>query len=260
MAFRTDRVELLGSTINVRRSGAGAPLLFLHDSWSPIEWSPFFARLSEQFAVVVPDHPGFGESDTPAWLRNVADMAYYYLDFIDAMDLRGAHVVGSSVGGWVAAEVAVRNPDVFGTINLLAPAGIRVLGEQSGDVFIWDAAELAEGLFCDPGLVQQGQHAVLSRDQIEVQLKNKYTTARLAWEPRFFNPDIERWLHRIKQPVQVLWGDDDRVFPSSYASAWNAKLPRCRVDTIERCGHLPHVERPDITADKVIRFIKEAAR
>lgn len=255
MSDRADDIQLLGAKVRVRRKGSGPPLLFLHGAGGVPVWLPFFDRLAENFEVIVPDHPGFGESDTPPWLRNMGDMAYFYLDLIEALRLRGASVVGSSLGAWIAAEAAVRDPRAFGRIVLMAPAGLRVRGAEAGDVFIWNREELLKNLFFDPRLSEQMIRAPMAPEALELQLKNTYTTARLAWEPRFFNPDLKRWLHRIVSPVQIVWGANDKIFPPSFVEPWLQELPNAVSLVIGECGHLPHVEKSDESARAILPFL-----
>ncbi len=97
--------------VNVRllRAGRGRTLIFLHGAGGFPGWIAFLETLSAQFDVLAPEHPGFGDSDNPASIRNVSDMAMYYLDFLDGLGAKDVHLVGHSLGGWIAAELAVRN-------------------------------------------------------------------------------------------------------------------------------------------------------
>ncbi len=104
----TETVRVADCSVNVMRGGKGPPLLFLHGAGGAGVWLPFMAALSEHYEVIVPDHPGFGRSDTPEWLDSFRDLAYFYLDFIEALGLDSVHLVGHSLGGWIAAEIAVR--------------------------------------------------------------------------------------------------------------------------------------------------------
>ena len=100
---------IAGCSVNVMRGGKGPPLLFLHGAGGAGVWLPFMEKLSERYDVIVPDHPGFGRSDTPEWLDDIGDLAFFYLDFLEALDLDDVHLVGNSLGGWIAAEIAIRN-------------------------------------------------------------------------------------------------------------------------------------------------------
>jgi pimeloyl-ACP methyl ester carboxylesterase len=80
---------------------------------------------------------------------------------------------------------------------------------------------------------------------IDTQLKNSFTTAKLAWSPRFYNRDLAKWLHRIKVPTLVVWGADDKIFPAPYAKAYGELIPGARVEVFKDCGHVPQVEKMD---------------
>ena len=109
MSACEQRHKVRDLSVRLLRGGKGTPLVYLHGAAGLPGWLPFFERLSESFDVLVPEHPGFGTSDNPAWMRNIADMAMYYLDFLDGLGSERVHLVGHSLGGWIAAEVAVRN-------------------------------------------------------------------------------------------------------------------------------------------------------
>ena len=133
MADHTDQPIMIGDCrIRLMRGGAGRPLLFLHGAGGAGIWLPCMARLAQKFDVIAPEHPGFGASDTPDWLDTIADLANFYLDFLDQLDLRGVHLVGSSLGGWIAAELAVRNTSRLASLTLVGAAGIHVNGVAAG--------------------------------------------------------------------------------------------------------------------------------
>lgn len=255
--YKSDFVTILGAKIHLRRAGNGPPLLFLHGAGGIPVWLPFFDKLAESFSLVVPDHPGFGESDTPPWLRNIGDTGFYYLELIEALKLTKPHVVGNSMGGWMTAEAAVRDSAPFGRITLISPAGIRVPGVQSGDPFIGSPEENIRALYHDQAFAERALAAPITPEIADIQLKNRYTFARLAWQPRLYNPDLERWLFRIKAPVQIVWGNEDKLLPVAYAQAWLKQLPKARFLPIANCGHLPHVERPDEVANAIKSFSRE---
>jgi len=241
-------------------AGDGPPLLFLHGASGIERWLPFFDLLAARHTVMVPEHPGFGGSDNPSFIRNVGDVAMYYLDFLD--DLAGSsggekiHLVGQSLGGWIAAELATRNCSHLKSLALLAPAGIRVKGFPSGDNFIWSPEEAARNLVHDQAYAELAIAAAASASEAEADraLVNRYAAARLAWEPRWFNPALERWLHRIKAPALVLWGAEDRLLPARYADVWRAEVPGAKVEIIPACGHLMHVEKAAEVAKRVLAF------
>jgi pimeloyl-ACP methyl ester carboxylesterase len=255
MTAQEHRHQVRDITVRLWRDGQGEALLYLHGAAGVPGWLPFFAQLAARHEVVVPEHPGFGNSDNPAWIRNVGDVAMYYLDFLDERDAQRVHLVGHSLGGWIAAELAVRNCARLATLTLIAPAGIRLKGVPMGDNFIWSPEETARNLFYDQSFADKMLAQVPSEEEADRQLTNRFMAAKLGWEPRWFNPSLERWLHRIKVPTLVLWGADDKFLPSRYAELWRERVPGASVELIPQCGHLPHIEKADTTAEKILGFL-----
>src|SRR4051794_19835520 len=136
MPFTDHFIEVDGCRAHYRRTGEGAPLVFLAGASGAPVVRPFMEKLAERFDVVVPDHPGYGQSDEPQWLENIHDVAYFYLDFLAALKLEKAAIVGSSMGGWMAMEMAVRNTSRIGSLVLVSPAGIAAKGAEPADIFL----------------------------------------------------------------------------------------------------------------------------
>jgi pimeloyl-ACP methyl ester carboxylesterase len=254
MAFSESYVELDGCRVRLRRGGSGKPLVYLHGANGAPVVFPFMEALAGRFDVLVPEHPGFGLSDEPEWLENIHDLAYFYLGFLRELGLRDACVVGSSIGGWLALEMAVRATARIGSLVLVGPCGIAVPGIEPADIFLWSPEELADNLFHDPAFAAQMLAQPMTPELLDVSLKNRHTTARLAWEPRLHDPFLAKWLHRIDVPVQIVWGENDRLLPVAYADEFRKRLPRADVRIVPRCGHLPQVERPAEFCDIVFGF------
>lgn len=247
-----------GCRARIMRGGQGAPLLYLHGARGASAWAPFMGRLADRFDVIVPEHPGFGGSDTPDWLDNVGDLAYFYLDLIDELGLTQVHLAGTSLGGWIALEIAVRNCARLRSLVLTAPAGIHVKGLSKGDIFLWSGDEMTRKLFHDQRMAAAALAVPASEAQQLADMKNRLTTAKLAWQPRLYNPDLHKWLHRIAVPTLILWGDDDQVIPPGYGPAFRDLIPGARLEVIAACGHLPHMERMDEWAAKIMAFLEAA--
>jgi len=240
-------------SVRIMRSGSGPPLLFLHGANGLPVWGPMFDLLAGNFEVFVPEHPGFGLSDNPPWLRNVGDLAMYYLDFLDGLGPYEVHLVGHSLGGWTAAELAVRNCSRLKSLSLIAPAGLRVKGIPSGDNFIWGPEEAVRNVYHDQAIAERILAMPISDEQADIMLTNRYAATKFGWEPRWHNPSLERWLHRISVPTLVIWGKNDRLFPSEYAARWGERIKGARVEIIPECGHVPIVEKGERTAEEIIR-------
>jgi pimeloyl-ACP methyl ester carboxylesterase len=256
MAARELTFKIRDVTVRLLRGGEGVPVIFLHGVTGFPGWLPVFDQLAARYEVLVPEHPGFGRSDNPPSIRNVPDVAMYYLDFLDQLGFQKAHLVGHSLGGWIAAELAVRNSTKLASLSLIAPAGIRVRGVPMGDNFIWSPEEMAHNLVHDQSLAEKELARTPTEEEVELQLTNRFMAAKLGWEPRWFNPALERWLHRIDIPAMIVWGAEDKFLPHRYADAWREKVANARVELIPECGHLAHVEKPDVVARKILAFIE----
>ena len=254
-----ETIDVGGCAIEILRGGSGRGLLFLHGAGGASDWAPYMDRLAERFAVAVPSHPGFGRSDTPAWLDNMSDLAFFYLDAIETLGLDDLHVVGNSLGGWLACEIAVRSTARIQSLTLVSAAGIPVDGVPMGDLFLWNPEERVRNLFHDQSIAEARLALAPSQEEADIALKNFFATSRLAWSPRFCNPDLVKWLHRIQIPTMILWGAEDRIFPPAYGEAFAALIPGSKLRIVPECGHLPHQEKTDAFLDAVTAIAEEAA-
>ena len=188
------------------------------------------------------------------------DLAMFYLDFLDQLaPEQGFDVVGHSIGGWLAAEIAVRNSRHVRSLTLMSSAGLRVPGTPMGDIFIWNDEESARHLVFDPAMRAARLAAQPSEEEADILVRNKFSFAKLAWHPRLFNPDLQKWLHRIQVPTQVIWGDHDGLFPLAYAQHWHQQLPASALHIVPDCGHSPINEKPAETAALIHQFIAKNA-
>lgn len=237
-----ERLAIDGCSIALTRGGAGPPLLFLHGPEPVDPAAPVLAELMRRFTVIAPDHPGFGESDTPEWLTSVHDLAYFYDDVLAALGVASCVVAGHGLGAWIACEMAVRSTARVRALALAAPAGLRPEGGDGLDWFMLSAdaqreAQVADPAHAPPAPVDERTHDLAS--------KNALAVTRLCWQPRFYDPQLGAWLHRVDVPVLVVWGRHDRIFPVAQAQAFARRLHDVRVEIFEDCGHLPHLESPE---------------
>ena len=260
MAECTETTVGIGEcNIFLRRGGSGDPMLFLHGASGIPGWIPAFDTLSDSFDLHVPDHPTYGRSDEPEWLDDIGDLAMFYLDFLDERQLEGVHLVGNSLGGWLAMEIAVRNSTRLRSLTLIGAAGIRIKGKPIADIFIMDPDDLARELFVDQSFADGIINAELAEEEVDIRLRNRVSTARLGWQPRLFNPSLRKWLHRITVPTHVIWGDTDRIVDVAYADELGRIIPGAEVTIIDRAGHLPHIEKPGPFVDSLTGFLGRRA-
>ena len=250
LAVRDVRVRLL-------EGGEGDPLVFLHGAGRSGVWLPVHEELARSSRVIVPEHPGFGQSDRPSWLDDIADMVFHYRDLLDMLGLERMNVLGTSFGGWIAAEFATVYPERVSKLILSAPAGLHVTGAPIADVFLIPAEELPSYLFADPAKVAAARGEQVS-PEIEAELyRSRVTLAHVAWNPILCNPRLRRRLYRITCPTLVLWGAGDRLIPPAHGEAWASEVATARLIRVENCGHAIHLDQPTVFVDEVTRFLKD---
>lgn len=236
-------LDVRGTRIRVLRGGEGPPLVFLHGASGHVGWLPFLEALAQRHDVIAPEHPGFGVSDDPAWLDRPSDLAYFYLDLLEALRLDGVHLIGTSLGGWVAAELAVRNTARLKSLTLVCAVGITANGAVMDDMFRMSAEENAVRFYFDPQRAQR-RLANLAHADPRVLVRNRSTVVRLSY-PHFVNPELAKWLHRIDVPTLLIWGENDGLVPPKFGEAYRRLIPQASLTVIPRAGHAPFEEEAD---------------
>jgi pimeloyl-ACP methyl ester carboxylesterase len=245
-----------GIAVEVVERGRGRPLLFLHPGIGIERTAPVLDHLARHARVIAPSHPGFGRSELPRWMTTVDDLAYFYLDVLETLDLTDAIVVGVSLGGWIAAEIAVKSTARLSHLVLANSVGIKVGDRETRDVvdiFAITEPEFNEIAYSDPR-VGERDYAAMPDADVQTVARNREATARFAWSPFMHNPKLKHRLHRIDVPTLFLWGTNDRVLSEPYGRAFCAAVPGARFEPIERAGHFPHVEQPEEFARRVFAF------
>jgi pimeloyl-ACP methyl ester carboxylesterase len=252
--FEEKWLTVNGCKLRVRRAGSGPTLLYLHGANGAAKVPAFLESFTPHFDVWVPEHPGFGESDAPDWLENIHDLAYFYSDFLNQLGLSKVHVIGSSIGGWLAMEMAIREPQRFSSMVLIGSAGIHLEGTPPGDTFQWDPVTAVRNTFVDDKMVA---FALSHPPEPATAQKNRHTVKLLAFEPRLHDPMLHKWLHRIQCPVQLAWGDQDKIMPVAYGHAFAQLIPHSQLVVYPNCGHLPQMEQATEFAASSLKFVRE---
>jgi pimeloyl-ACP methyl ester carboxylesterase len=238
--------------------GEGAPILVLHGAGGLQPQAPFLNLLAKHGRVIAPTHPGFGTSELPDWIDSVDDLAYLYLDLLDALDLRDVTLIGFSMGGWIAAEIAVKSTARIARVILVDAVGIKVsdrLTRDITDVFGTDPAELQRLTYFDTS--KAPKLSDLSDDALEIVARNREASALYLWEPYAHNPKLTHRLHRITVPTLLLWGEHDGIVTTAYGRAFAERIPGATFDVIPAAGHVPQNEQPEAFVERVARFIGE---
>jgi len=247
-------ITLCGASVPVKRAGAGPVMLMLHGSGGAPHFHPAMQRLAQSFDVVLPQAPGFGGAAPPAWLETISDLANFYLELIEALDLRAIHLVGLSLGGWVAAELAVRNASRLASLTLMDAPGIDVPGVARLDLATLSAEAAVRANYFDQDFADRAVARNLAPENTAIRLANERTVEKLARARRFHDPQLQRWLHRIRIPTLIVWGENDRILPPAYGEAWHRAIAGSRLALVPRCGHLPIQEKPEEFAALVAAF------
>jgi pimeloyl-ACP methyl ester carboxylesterase len=253
-AFKDEIVQVGSTKVRVLSGGQGEPLLFLHGASGGGKWLPVMEELAKKYHVIAPEHPGYGKSDEPEWLEEMYDLVLFYLDFMSQQKLDKVHMVGHSLGGWLAAEFAVGHWERLRSLTLVSAPGIFVEGVIPGDNFMWNREELIRNLYYNQELADEILSQELSSEETEIAIKNSETTAKLVWIPRWHNPKLKKRLGRIQVPTLVVWGKEDRLFSVDYAYAWEKLIPGARLAVFEECGHSPHIEKAEQFAQQLTDF------
>ena len=243
-------LSVSGVDLEIEERGSGPPLLFLHAGEGLAPGRPWLDQLARNYRVIAPSHPGFGGSKLPDWMSAVDDLAYLYLDLARKLELTNAVLVGACFGGWVAAEMAVRQTAPFSRLVLAAPLGIKVGGRSDRDIADMHSMTREEFLaaaWADP---EKGRidPARLPEAEVRALVQGREALALFGWSPYMHNPRLRRWLHRIDRPVHLVWGERDRIVAPRMADGWRAAIPEARLDVIPGCGHFPHWEAPEAFA------------
>jgi pimeloyl-ACP methyl ester carboxylesterase len=254
---RMERIEVGGASLETFAAGSGRPLLYLHGEDYFEQTKPFLAQLARKFRVIAPRHPGFGQSPRGEF-RNVDDLAYLYLDLIEKLELKDVVLVGSSFGGWVALEAAVRSCERLGRLVLIGASGVK-FGDREHrdfqDIFGSSDEAIRNWLFADPARWVP-DYSKLPPEAMESLVRDRQTTAFYCWRPYMHNPTLKRWLHRVRVPSLVLWGEKDGFASMEHGKRLAAALPDAVLRAIRNAGHYPQIEQLDETVGAVESFIR----
>ncbi|HZT49658.1 MAG TPA: alpha/beta fold hydrolase [Hyphomicrobiaceae bacterium] len=254
----TSTIDINGYATRVWRKGRGEAIGFLAGYGGLPRWVPFLDRLAERRTVIVPSLPGFPGGDRGhAVLDTHLDWVLAVRDLIDKAGLAGADLVGSSVGGSFAAEVAAIWPEKVKRLALIAPFGLFDAKDPATDPWAQKQDDIAGLMTADPAVYKKLKEMPAGANSIEwpiEQTRAAEAAARIFWP--LGNTRLEKRLPSIKAPTLILWGERDRVMPKSYAAAF-AKAMKAKTETkvIAGAGHLAELDKPDEVAAAILAFM-----
>jgi pimeloyl-ACP methyl ester carboxylesterase len=256
MPFQEEFLDVRGVKIQMLKGGSGDPLLYLHSAGGEIVWLPFFEQLSQRYTVYVPAHPGFNLSEGLDRIDTMEDLVFHYTDLMEQLGLTQPYVVGLSLGGWLAAELAIRYSNCIRKLALIDAVGLRVPGAPVADFFQATPEELRTLIFYDPksDLAKTFAPDVPSPEVLESMMKAREATARVGWNPYLCNPKLRARLYRVTVPTLVIWGESDRLVPLAHGRAYHEGVVGSKLVILEKCGHAPPFEKPEETVRVLTEF------
>lgn len=257
-AFSERRLELGGVEISLYEAGQGEPLLFLHGAGTATGFDCLLP-LAEHFRLIVPHHPGYGASDDDPAIRSVHHYERHYLDLLDRLEIGNLTLVGHSLGGWIAATLAISQGRRISELVLAAPWGLNVPEHPTVDAFSIPDAELAGYLTADPSVFAGKVPDPPTPEFLADRYRELTSTARVLWQ-HTYDPSLARWLHRIQVPTLLLWGELDRLIPVGQLPVWRALLATADQRILPGVGHLLFDESAEASAAIVEHVRQHAVR
>lgn len=244
----------------VYRAGSGEPLLFLHNAGGLARgFTPDLEALASHYDVVAPVLPGWDDTDGLQHIDDVQDMVVFLQDLVDALGLQRFSVLGHSLGGMFAAELAAARPDLVRKLVLMAPLGLWLDESPVADLFTALPHELPQLLCADPANPGVADYFQRPADAEERAQAVYLLQANFAAAGKFIWPipdrGLKKRLHRIKAPTLVLWGESDRLAPAAYGRLFEAKIASAQFVTIPGAGHMLPLEATAAVVTEVRRFL-----
>jgi pimeloyl-ACP methyl ester carboxylesterase len=233
--------------LTVDERGEGQPFLVLHGGAGPQSMARFSQLLAEagHNRVLTPIHPGWGGTPRPDGLATIGGLAAVYRVLLDDLDLGDVTVIGNSIGGWVAAELALLNSPRVGALVLIDAVGIEVDGHGVADVSTMTVPEIMALSFHDPAPFRIDP-ATISDAQKAIMAGNTASIAVYTGSPAMADSTLLGRLDDITVPTLVLWGDSDRIVEAEYGRSYAAAIRSARFHLLPGTGHMPQMETPEL--------------
>ena len=249
-----------GARVRVLEAGSGAPVVFLHGAGGLLDENPFLDELATRYRVYAPELPGYGESLGEELLEDMLDFALHGWDVVAALGLEQPNIVGHSMGGMIAAEMAAVAPHDLAKLVLVSAAGLWIPEHPIPDIFAFLPHEYAQVLFHDPAAGQALLTGGLDFTNMQA-LADFYiaNSRRMATAGKILFPipnrRVAKRLYRVTAETLVVWGKQDRLIPPVYGEKWIQLIPDARLVQLDAAGHMLPYEQPRACATVVANFI-----
>ncbi len=249
--------------VTYTESGSGQPVLLLHGGAGPFSVAGFAAMMSDAgYRVVVPVHPGFDGTPRPPELASIAGIAAAYAALLRELNLTSVCVIGNSIGGWIAAELALAESAAvdcrLSSVVLVDAAGLQLDSAPVPDFFSLTLDQVAELSYFNPDAFRIDP-AALPPERAAAMAGNRATLLEYAGTG-MADPGLRDRLPAIAMPVAVVWGAADRMIPVEHGHAYADGIPGAQFRLITKAGHLPQLETPDELLEVVTDFTAAARR
>jgi pimeloyl-ACP methyl ester carboxylesterase len=253
-SFREERLTVNGIGTAVLTAGRGYPLVLFHGAGTVTGFDSLLP-LAERYRLVVPIHPGYGDSADDPSIDDVHDYVRHYLDLLDQLGIDELALVGHSMGGYLAATFAVYQAKRISRLVLVSPLGLRVPEHPTADIFTIPDEELLGRLSANLSVFDGKVPMPPTPEFLAARYRESTSTARLLWN-RNYDPKLSKWLHRLTMPTLILWGDRDQLIPVEQAATWAELIPGAKTAILPGVGHLVFDESP-AAVEAVGAFVEE---
>ncbi len=261
-----ERIRVNGVEIRLYRTGDGPQVLYLHSGFGELGPLPFVENLARYgLCVLTPEMPGFGASEPCRDWHKIEDVVFFYRQLLDVLDLEAPCVIGQSLGGWLAAELAVWFPERVSALVLIDAVGLHIEGAPIHELFGVDPVKLMPLVFPDGGnLLEHIAPALEGQADSDAVLLHFFrameTTAAIGWSPYMHDPKLRERLHLVRAPALVIHGQRDGIVPLRHSEEYARLIPEARLHVLDDLGHLPALESPDSVAELVAEFLRAPAQ
>lgn len=241
--FKKEEHTVNGVKIVMYTAGKGEPLLFFHGAGT-FHGFEFARQWTRSFRVMLPYHPGFAESGDDAGMLDIHDYVMHYVELLDMLGIDKVNLVGFSLGGYLAARFATEHGHRVKKLVLVGPAGLRDKEHPTLDVLAVPPEQLPGLLVSNFEVIKPHLPAQPDPDFMAARYREATTVARLLWE-KPWDRKLPRYLHRLKMPTLLLWGEEDKLIPAAQAKLWKTLVPNAEVRIVKGAGHLVLDEKPE---------------